>query len=73
SEEEADKDLITKYEEGLSMFENENQIRQAARLFGELVQRYPDDGPSLIMLERSVRQLVHPVKDFSPVWEASSK
>ncbi|MFM7974597.1 MAG: adenylate/guanylate cyclase domain-containing protein [Pirellula sp.] len=73
SEEEADKDLITKYAEGLSMFENENQIRQAARLFGELVQRYPDDGPSLIMLERSVRQLVHPVKDFSPVWEASSK
>jgi adenylate cyclase len=73
SEEEADKDLITKYEEGLSMFENENQIRQAARLFGELVQRYPDDGPSLIMLERSVRQLVHPVKDFSPIWEASSK
>jgi len=38
-----------------------------------LVQRYPDDGPSLIMLERSVSQLVHPVKDFSPVWEASSK
>jgi len=73
SEEEANKDLIAKYEEGLSMFENENQIRQAARLFGELVQRYPDDGPSLIMLERSVRQLVHPVKDFSPVWEASSK
>jgi len=73
SEEEADKDLIAKYEEGLSMFENESQIRQAARLFGELVQRYPDDGPSLIMLERSVSQLVHPVKDFSPVWEASSK
>ncbi len=73
SEDEADNELISKYEEGLSMFENENQIRQAARLFGELVQRYPDDGPSLIMLERSVRQLVHPVKDFSPVWEASSK
>lgn len=73
SEDEADNELIAKYEEGLSMFENESQIRQAARLFGELVQRYPDDGPSLIMLERSVSQLVHPVKDFSPVWEASSK
>ncbi|MEK0425467.1 MAG: Adenylate cyclase 1 [Planctomycetota bacterium] len=73
SEEEADEDLIAKYEEGLAMFEIESQMRPAARLFGELVQRYPDDGPSLIMLERSVSQLVHPVKDFSPIWEASSK
>jgi adenylate cyclase len=73
SEEEADEDLIAKYEEGLALFEIESQMRQAARLFGELVQRYPDDGPSLIMLERSVSQLVHPVKDFSPIWEASSK
>jgi adenylate cyclase len=73
SEEESNNELIAKYEEGLSLFEKEDQIRQAARLFGELVQRYPDDGPSLIMLERSVRQLVHPVKDFSPIWEASSK
>jgi adenylate cyclase len=73
SEEEADEDLIARYEEGLAMFEIESQMRQAARLFGELVQRYPDDGPSLIMLERSVSQLVHPVKDFSPIWEASSK
>ena len=73
SEEEADEDLIAKYEEGLAMFEIESQMRPAARLFGELVQRYPEDGPSLIMLERSVSQLVHPVKDFSPIWEASSK
>lgn len=73
SEEEADERLISKYEEGLSLFESGDQFRQAARLFGELVQMHPDDGPALIMLERSVKQLVHPVQDFSTIWEASSK
>jgi hypothetical protein len=65
--------LIAKYEEGLNLFESGNQFRQAARLFGELVQMYPDDGPALIMLERSVKQLVHPAPDFSTIWEAASK
>jgi len=73
SDEEADERLIAKYEEGLNLFESGNQFRQAARLFGELVQMYPDDGPALIMLERSVKQLVHPAPDFSTIWEAASK
>lgn len=73
SEEEADATLISQYEEGLAMFESGIKFRQSARLFGELVQKYPEDGPSLIMLERSVRQLVHPVQDFSSIWEAATK
>jgi len=73
SEDEADATLITMYEEGLALFESGTKFRQAARLFGELVQKYPDDGPALIMLERSVRQLVNPAPDFSSVWEAHSK
>jgi hypothetical protein len=38
-----------------------------------LVQKHPEDGPSLIMLDRSVNQLVHPKAEFSPVWEAFTK
>ena len=73
SQQEANDDLIARYAEGLALFESGQQFRQAAKLFGELVQKYPDDGPSLIMLDRSVNQLVHPIGEFSPVWEAPTK
>ena len=73
SQQEANDDLIARYAEGLALFESGQQFRQAAKLFGELVQKHPDDGPSLIMLDRSVNQLVHPKAEFSPVWEAFTK
>jgi adenylate cyclase len=73
SQQEANDDLIARYAEGLALFESGQQFRQAAKLFGELVQKYPEDGPSLIMLDRSVNQLVHPIGEFSPVWEAFTK
>ncbi|MCY3005472.1 MAG: adenylate/guanylate cyclase domain-containing protein [Planctomycetota bacterium] len=73
SQQEANDDLISRYAEGLALFESGKQFRQSAKLFGELVQRHPEDGPSLIMLERSVSQLVHPIGTFSPVWEAFTK
>lgn len=73
SEEEANENLVNRYQEGLLLYESGTQFRLAARLFGELVQKYPEDGPSLIMLERSVRNLVNPKADFNPVWEASTK
>jgi len=73
SEEEADENLVNRYQEGLMLYESGTQFRQAARLFGELVQKYPDDEPSLIMLERSVKSLVNPTADFSPIWEAPTK
>jgi adenylate cyclase len=73
SQQEANDDLIARYAEGLALFESGQQFRQAAKLFGELVQKYPEDGPSLIMLDRSVNQLVHPIGEFSPVWEAPTK
>lgn len=73
SQQEANDDLIARYAEGLALFESGQHFRQAAKLFGELVQKYPDDGPSLIMLDRSVNQLVHPIGEFSPVWEAPTK
>ena len=66
-------DLAIAYERALVLFESGQQFREAVRAFGELVQRYPTDGPSLIMLVRAVNELVEPSQSFSPVWCAGSK
>ena len=66
-------DLVIAYERALVLYESGQQFREAVRAFGELVQRYPTDGPSLIMLVRAVNELVEPSQSFSPVWCAKSK
>ncbi len=66
-------DLAIAYERALVLYESGQQFREAVRAFGELVQRYPTDGPSLIMLVRAVNELVEPSQSFSPVWCAGSK
>lgn len=66
-------ELAEAYSKALDLFELGTQPREAARAFGELVQRYPSDGPSLIMLVRAVNELVNPSASFSPVWSATSK
>lgn len=65
-------ELIQKYEEALSLYENQN-FREAVRAFGELIQKFPSDGPSMLMLVRSVNEVVSPSVDFSPVWTSKSK
>jgi adenylate cyclase len=73
TEDEADEDLVRRYEEGLQLFERGKDFRETARVFGELVQKYPLDGPSLNMLVRAVNELVHPSEVFNPVWKATTK
>lgn len=73
SDETADARLIQRYQEALEVYESGANLREAARAFGELVQQYPSDGPSMMMLVRSVNALVHPSKEFDPVWSAVSK
>lgn len=73
SDEQADEELIQRYEEALAIFETGQSFREAVRAFGELIQKYPNDGPSMVMLVRSVNELVTPSADFSPVWSARSK
>jgi len=67
------KSLVEGYEAAYSLFECGNKPRDAARAFGELVQRFPQDGPSLIMLVRCVNELVEPTIPFSPVWSTQTK
>ncbi|MEQ1831392.1 MAG: adenylate/guanylate cyclase domain-containing protein, partial [Pirellula sp.] len=66
-------ELTTRYAKALELFESGNQFREAARAFGELVQQFPEDGPSLVMLVRAVSELEEPSSPFSPVWSAKSK
>ncbi len=66
-------ELAVAYENALRLFESGTALREAVRAFGELVQRFPTDGPSLIMLVRAVNELVEPSLTFSPVWQAKSK
>ena len=61
------------YASALELYESGQHFREAVRAFGELVQRFPADGPSLIMLVRAVNELVDPSPAFSSVWCAKSK
>jgi adenylate cyclase len=73
SEDRADHELIRSYEEALAIFESGQNFREAVKAFGELIQKYPEDGPSMVMLVRAVNELVSPSPHFSPVWSATSK
>ena len=66
-------ELVAAYTKALELYESGSQFREAVRAFSELVQRFPTDGPSLLMLVRSVSELVEPSTHFSPVWYAKGK
>ena len=66
-------ELVAAYASALELYEAGNRFREAVRAFGALVQQFPADGPSLIMLVRAVNELVEPSQPFSPVWSAKSK
>lgn len=65
--------LIQRYEQALGLFESGQQFREAVKAFGELIQAFPNDGPSMVMLVRSVNELVSPSSSFTPIWSAKSK
>lgn len=60
------------YEHALAEFEMKN-FREAASILGILVTQHPNDFPSLVLLERSVNELVSPSADFKPEWVLSGK
>ncbi len=60
------RDLQEHYVAALDEFES-GQFSRAAASLGLLVNRYPDDGPTLQLLGRAVANLVNPPHDFSPV------
>src|SRR5262249_44363773 len=60
------------YEKALEEFENRN-FRMAARILGNLLTQYPDDGRSLVLMSRAVTCLVDEPAAFSPVWKVPGK
>jgi adenylate cyclase len=65
-------DLRERYEQALQAFE-QREFRRAAQIAGNLLEEYPDDGPALLLLSRSVGSLVEGPAAAAPVWELPGK
>ncbi len=65
-------DLCRRFEEALRLFEA-NDLRNAAVGLSKLVQDYPDDGPTIILLSRVVSCLTQEAMPFDPVWNLTQK
>lgn len=66
------RDLFVGYEEALAAFDA-GDFRRTARILGNLLERFPGDGPALVLLSRAVGFLVNEPRDFSPVWQLPGK
>ncbi|MBS0260403.1 MAG: adenylate/guanylate cyclase domain-containing protein [Planctomycetes bacterium] len=66
------RDLCQRYEEALTAF-HAGRLSPAAKILGDILDRYPNDGPSVVLLSRVAEQLVHPSSQFDPAWELPGK
>jgi len=66
------RDLFVGYEEALAAFDA-GDFRRTARILGNLLERFPGDGPALVLLSRAVGFMVNEPRDFSPVWQLPGK
>ena len=64
--------LRENYEAALNAFQ-QREFRKAAALLGALLERYPDDGPSLVLMSRAVQSLLDASDNFDPVWNLPGK
>jgi adenylate cyclase len=64
--------LKSEYEKALGEFER-GEFRIAARILGNLLAEYPDDGPALVLMSRTVEALVGTTTRFDPVWTLPGK
>jgi adenylate cyclase len=69
-------DVCSRYEEALRLFEQQ-QFGKATAALGRLLDSYPDDGPSIVLLSRAAtllaEQLGTPGGTYSPVWDLPGK
>lgn len=64
--------LCEQYEQALALFENKD-FRKAAGVLGNYIPDHRDDGPSHILLWRTVNWLVKPKRKFSKAWKLPGK
>lgn len=65
-------ELKQTYEDALAAFDRRD-FGPAARALSNLRFRFPDDGPSLVMLSRVVNAMVEESATFDPVWKLPGK
>ncbi len=65
-------EICTKYEKALGDFEN-RRFRRAAQVLGNLLVEYPQDGPTLRLLARTVNAMANGPDPTHPVWVLDSK
>lgn len=64
--------LIQGYTQALKLFEN-REFRSAAHYAGRLIEEFPGDGPSLVLLSRIVECLISGPPPLHPVWKLPGK
>ncbi len=64
--------LTRGYNEALDQFESRN-FGEAARILGNLLADHPGDGPSLLLLSRTVDYLFRGADGFDPVFRLPGK
>lgn len=69
---EASRTLCQRYEAALDEFCRQN-FRQAAKMLGNILDEFPDDGPSVQLLSRVVDRMLNPTIAFDPAWDLPGK
>ena len=64
--------LREKYEAAHTAFQ-QRDFRKAVALLGDLLERFPDDGPSLVLVSRAVQALLDGSENFDAVWSLPGK
>ncbi len=64
--------LKSDYEAGLSLYER-GDLRAASQQLASVINRFPDDGPSVHLLSDSVGSLSKGAEGFDPVWTLDQK
>jgi adenylate cyclase len=63
--------LQSGYEQALEGFETK-EFRKTARILGNLIMQFPEDGPTLVLMSRAVNSIVDE-SAFEPVWKLPGK
>lgn len=64
--------LYPEYEQALALYEA-GEFHQAGALLGDILKRHTDDGPTLLLLSRTVNAIVNRGEEHDPVWVLPGK
>jgi class 3 adenylate cyclase len=66
------RELCQQYQMALASYEKE-ELAKAIRILSEILRVHPDDGPTLMLLSRSVEALMNREGEFNPVFDLPGK